>query len=129
MPDMTQDRINRIDVTCTRGPGCTPGHPCQDCQEILGDANDQLAKIHARQDAEHARLTAQGNPLAGLITAFDAERARIEAAVEDVEFCDCTNTELEAGRVCAQPQCPNKPRPMTGHPAGCRCSLGKCQEG
>lgn len=27
---------------------------------------------------------------------------------EDVEFCDCTNEELEACRTCGQPQCPNK---------------------
>ena len=26
---------------------------------------------------------------------------------EDVEFCGCTNEELERGRTCGQPQCPN----------------------
>lgn len=30
--------------------------------------------------------------------------------VEDVEFCGCTNTALEAGRTCGQPQCPNAPQ-------------------
>lgn len=28
--------------------------------------------------------------------------------IEDVEFCDCTNEELEAGRSCSQPTCPNR---------------------
>jgi hypothetical protein len=29
------------------------------------------------------------------------------AIVEEVEFCGCTNEELEAGKTCGQPQCPN----------------------
>lgn len=30
--------------------------------------------------------------------------------VEDVDFCGCTNEELEADRTCGEPQCPNLPR-------------------
>jgi hypothetical protein len=29
------------------------------------------------------------------------------AQVTDVEFCNCTNDELEAGKTCGLPQCPN----------------------
>lgn len=31
----------------------------------------------------------------------------VEAIVEEVEFCGCTNEELEAGRTCGQDTCPN----------------------
>jgi hypothetical protein len=29
--------------------------------------------------------------------------------IEEVEFCGCTNEELEAGSTCGQPKCPNAP--------------------
>lgn len=35
---------------------------------------------------------------------------------EEVEFCGCTNEELEAGRTCGQPQCPNIEKRVEGGP-------------
>ena len=35
------------------------------------------------------------------------EQDQLEAVVEEVEFCGCTNEELEAGHTCGQPTCPN----------------------
>lgn len=40
---------------------------------------------------------------------INAALGRIEAkhAVVEVDFCGCTNTELERGKTCGQPSCPN----------------------
>lgn len=46
-----------------------------------------------------------------------------EATTEDVEFCFCTNTELEAGRVCESPVCPNRTAPQRTAPDD-RCGGG-----
>jgi hypothetical protein len=39
----------------------------------------QMRQIDRQNVLDHAALTGQGNPLAGLVAAFDAERAAVEA--------------------------------------------------
>lgn len=34
----------------------------------------------------------------------------MNAEITEVPICGCTNTDLEAGRTCGQPECPNLPR-------------------
>lgn len=38
---------------------------------------------------------------------FDIHVRRAGVVVEEVDICGCTNEELEAGRTCGQPECPN----------------------
>jgi hypothetical protein len=53
---------------------------CRDCNEVIADADRWI----------------------------ELPPSVVGTVVTEVEFCDCTNEELEAGRVCDQPQCPNR---------------------
>jgi hypothetical protein len=64
---------------------------------------------HVCRGRDPRQATAEDDVTKGAMQAYQLHYAEEHTAVvEEVEICDCTNEELERGRRCSLPICPNR---------------------